>query len=106
MHLTPNIRVGDVAKRPKVDARYELATSAGQNDDLVVAILSNSIETIDKVRVVVGAEEQRPAIRVQFDQQHALSVASHAQALVGREIVRLSDRLRRLREGRRSDWHA
>src|ERR1700761_6386338 len=49
VHLTPNVRIGDVAKGLKVKAGDEFTTGSREDDDLVVAILSDPVESIDEI---------------------------------------------------------
>ena len=56
VNLTPNPRIGDIAKRRKIDTGYELPARASQDHDFVRAILRDPIESIDEFRVILSRE--------------------------------------------------
>src|SRR5437879_12194713 len=75
VNLAPNAGIGNVAKRRPIDISNELPACARQNYDRVGSILRNAVEGIDKLRVSLRAHNERPAIAVEFSNQHTVGVA-------------------------------
>jgi hypothetical protein len=67
MHLAPDIRVGDVAERGKVDRWNEFSARSGHDDDLVRPILRNPVKGVGEFRMVLRRKNQRPAVGVELD---------------------------------------
>src|SRR5439155_24421359 len=77
MNLAPHSGIGDVAKGRPIDISNELPACAGQDHDLVGSILRNAVEGIDEFCVSWRAHNERPAVVVEFSNQHTVSVARH-----------------------------
>src|SRR5580692_11981360 len=88
--MTPDFGIGDVAKRWPVDIDNEVASRAGDDDDLVSTVLSDPVKRFDKFRVALCVHDARPAVTMELDNQHALGVPFQLQLAIGREIVRFS----------------
>src|SRR5580693_2132136 len=71
VNLAPNAGIRDVAEGGPIDISNELPTCAGKDYDLVRSILRNSVEGIDKFRVSMRGHNARPAVAVEFSNQHA-----------------------------------
>jgi hypothetical protein len=90
VHLTPDIRIGDIAERRKVDRWNELTAGSRQDDDLVRPILRNPLKGVDKLRMIQRSKGQRPTVRVELDDQHSLSLACQLQAAIRVEVFALT----------------
>src|SRR5580692_12202808 len=77
VNLTPDAGIGDIAERGPIDVSNELAACARQDHDFVRPILRNAVEGIDEFRVSWRAHNERPAVDVEFSNQHTVSVARH-----------------------------
>src|ERR1700734_3557405 len=75
VNLTPDAGIGDIAERGPIDVGDELPTCAGQDYDLVRAILRNAIESVDKSCVRLRGHDERSAVGVEFSNQHAFVIA-------------------------------
>src|ERR1700722_10536276 len=75
VNLTPDAGIGDIAERGPIDVGDELPTSAGQDYDLVRAILRNAIESVDKICVRLRGHDERSAVGVEFSNQHTFVIA-------------------------------
>src|ERR1700751_5376518 len=75
VNLAPAAGIGGVAEGRPIDIRNELPTGARKDYDLVRAILRNPVEGIDKFRVSVRGHNERPAVDVDFGNQHALVIS-------------------------------
>src|SRR6267154_2115105 len=73
VNLTPDAGIGDIAERGPIDISNEPPTCARQDYDLVRPILRNPVEGIDKFRVSWRAHNERPAVAVEFSNQHTVS---------------------------------
>src|ERR1700741_4743792 len=71
VNLTPDAGIGSVAEGGPIDIRNELPTGARKDYDLVRAILRNPVEPIDKCRMRWRGHDERPAVGVDFSNQHA-----------------------------------
>src|SRR6202035_4814412 len=75
VNLAPNAGIGDVAEGGPIDISNELATCARKDYDLVRSILRNPVEGLDNLRVSLRAHNERPAIAVEFSNQHAFVIS-------------------------------
>src|SRR6266576_5318529 len=75
MNLAPHAGSGDVAKRCPIDISNELPSCARQDHDLGGSILRNAVEGIDEFRVSWGAHNERPAVAVEFSNQHTSAIS-------------------------------
>jgi hypothetical protein len=75
VNLAPNARIGDNAKRWKIDTRNELATCARQDYDLIASILSDPVEGVDKLCMVLCCERERAAFGVKFSHQYTSGIS-------------------------------
>src|ERR1700686_3809954 len=75
VNLAPDARIGGVAEGGPIDIGNELSTGAGKDYDLVRAILRNPVEPIDKFRVRLRGHNARPAVSVEFSNQHAFVIS-------------------------------
>src|SRR5580704_13275266 len=75
VNLAPNAGIGGIAKRGPLDISNELPTSARKDYDLVRSILRNSVEGIDKFGVRLRGHDERPAVGVEFSNQHAFIIS-------------------------------
>src|SRR6266404_294745 len=75
VNLAPNAGIGNVTKRRPIDISDELPACARQNYDRVGSILRYAVEGIDKLRMSLRAHNERPAIVVEFSNQHTVGVA-------------------------------
>src|ERR1700731_1141414 len=79
VNLAPDAGIGGVAEGGPVDIRNEFPTGARKDYDLVRAILRNPVEPIDKFRVRLRGHNARPAISVEFSNQHAFVISGELQ---------------------------
>src|ERR1700747_2173609 len=75
VNLAPDAGIGGIAERGPIDIRNELPACAGEDYDLVRAILRNPVEPIDKFRVSLRGHDARPAVGVDFSNQHAFVIS-------------------------------
>src|SRR5579863_6525230 len=75
VNLAPDAGIGGVAEGGPIDIRNELPSGARKDYDLVRAILRNPVEPIDKFRVRLRAHNVRPAVGVDFSNQHAFVIS-------------------------------
>src|SRR5580700_253706 len=75
VNLAPNAGIGDVAEGGPIDISNELPTSARKDYDLVRSILGDPVESIDKFRVRWRGHNARPAVGVEFSNQHTAGVS-------------------------------
>src|SRR5580700_7082403 len=87
VNLAPDGGIGDVAEGRKIDARNELPARSGQDYDLVRSILTNPVERIDKVRMILRRERERPAVTMKLSNQHTSVIARQLQAAISAEVV-------------------
>src|SRR6266699_1817372 len=87
VNLAPNARIGDVAERRKIDVRNKLAGRSRQNYDLVLSILGDPVKGIDKLRMILCRETERPALAVKFDNKLTVSIPRQPQAAIGGKVV-------------------
>src|SRR5580700_2580767 len=73
--LAPNAGIGDVAKRGPIDVSYELPTCTREDYDLVLSILRNPVEGLDKFRVSWRGHNERPAVAVELSNEHTFVVS-------------------------------
>src|SRR2546422_4258718 len=88
--LAPNAWICDIAEGRKIDLRNEVAARSCQDYDLVRSILRDPVKGIDKLRMVLRSENERPAIPVKFGDQHTVGISRHLEAAIGCEVVSLS----------------
>jgi hypothetical protein len=75
VNLAPDAGIGGVAEGGPIDLCNELPTGARKDYDLVRAILRNPVEPIDKFRVSLRGHNARPAVGVDFSNQHAFVIS-------------------------------
>src|SRR5206468_6567491 len=86
VNLAPNAGIGDVAEGWKIDVRNEVAACSCQDYDLVRSILRDPVRGIDKLRMVLRGENERPAIPVKFGNQHTVGISRQLYAAIGSEV--------------------
>jgi hypothetical protein len=89
VHLAPHSGIGNIAEGREVDRRDELAAGSRKNHDLVGAILRYSIESLDKVGMVLRRKGKWTALRVELGNQDSLRIPGQPQTTEGAEIGRL-----------------
>src|ERR1700746_2981377 len=87
VNLAPNAGIGDIAERGPIDIGNKLPTCAREDYDLVRPILRNPVEGLDKFRVSLRAHNERPAVVVEFGNQHTLVVSSQLQVVIRGKVV-------------------
>src|SRR6267142_4365666 len=87
VNLAPNARIGDVAEGREIDFGNELPACSRQNHNLVLSILGDPVKGIDKLRMILRRESERPALAVKFDNEHTVSIPRQLQAAIGSKIV-------------------
>src|SRR5579863_2496973 len=87
VNLTPDAGIGDIAERGPIDISNELPTCAREDYDLVRSILRYAVEGLDKFRVSWRAHDERPAVAVEFSNQHTFVISCQLQVVVFSEIV-------------------
>jgi len=74
VNLAPNAGIRGVPERWPINIRNELPACARQDYDFVGSILRNAVEGIDKLGVSWRAHDERPAIAMEFSNQHTFGV--------------------------------
>src|ERR1700688_1397917 len=82
VNLAPNAGIGDVAEGGPIDISNELPTCTREDYDLVRSILRNPVEGLDKFRVRWCGHNERPAVGVEFSNQHALAISCQLQVVI------------------------
>jgi len=90
VNLAPDSGIRNVAERRPIHIDNEVSSRAGEDNDLVSAILCDAVKRIDKFRVALCVHNARPAVTMELGNQHALGVPCQLQLAIGGEIVRLS----------------
>ena len=67
--------LGDVVEGGPIDISNEIPTGARKDYDLVRSILRNPVESIDKFRVRLSIHNARPAVGVEFSNQHTFVIS-------------------------------
>jgi hypothetical protein len=62
-------------KRWKIDVRNEIPACPRQDYNLVRSILRDPVKGVDKLRMVLRGENERPAVAVKFDNQHTVGIS-------------------------------
>src|SRR5260370_31364159 len=75
VNLAPDAGIGGVAEGGPINIGNELPTSARKDYDLVRAILRIPVEGLDKFRVSLRAHSDRPAVGVEFSNQHTIVIS-------------------------------
>ena len=75
MNLAPNAWISNVAEGWKIDAGNELPACSRQDHDLVLAILRDSVKSIDELRMVLRGENERAAVGMKLHNQHTCGVS-------------------------------
>src|ERR1700675_3801303 len=75
VNLAPNAGIGGVAEGGPINISNELPTGARKDYDFVRSILRNPIEPIDKFRVRLRGHNARPAVGVDFSNQHSFVIS-------------------------------
>src|ERR1700719_2176860 len=89
VNLAPDAGIGGVAEGGPINVSNELPTRARKDYDLVRAILRNPVEPIDKFRVRLRGHNARPAVGVDFSNQHAFVIPCQLQVVISIEVVTL-----------------
>src|ERR1700720_4744179 len=89
VNLAPDAGIGGVAEGGPSNISNELPTGAGKDYDLVRAILRNPVEAIDKFRVRLRGHNVRPAVGVDFSNQHAFVISRQFQVVISSKVVTL-----------------
>src|SRR6185295_14471854 len=87
VNLAPNTGIGDFAEGWKINARNEIPACSRQDHDLVRSILRNPVKGIDKLRMILRRENERPTVAMEFDNQHTVGISRELQAAIGSEVV-------------------
>jgi hypothetical protein len=74
VNLAPNAWIGDVAERRKIDLRNKLPACSGQDYDFVRSVLRDPVKGIDKLRMILRCESERPAVTVKLGNQDTCRV--------------------------------
>src|SRR4029077_12979788 len=82
VNLAPNAGIGGVAEGGPIDIGNELPTGARKDYDLVRSILRNPIDLIDKFSVRLRGHNARPAVGVEFSNQHAFVISCQFQVVI------------------------
>src|SRR5882762_8654468 len=64
---------------PEIDFGNELPACSRQNHNLVLSILSDPVKGLDKLRMILCRESERPALGVKFGNQHTVSIPRQFQ---------------------------
>src|SRR4029079_15160102 len=75
VNRTPDGGIGDIAERGPIDISNKLPACARQDYDLVPSILPDPVEGIDKFCVGLRGHKERPAVAVEFSNQHAVGIS-------------------------------
>src|ERR1700722_2007247 len=75
VNLAPNAGIGDIAEGRPLDISNELPTCTREDYDLVLSILRNPVEGLDKFRVSLRGHNERPAVAVEFSHQHTFAIS-------------------------------
>src|SRR5713101_4013645 len=89
VNLAPDAGIGGVAEGGPIDIGNEIPTCAREDYDLVRAILRNPVEGLDKFRVSLRAHSERPAVAVEFSNQHTIVISCQLHVVISVEIVTL-----------------
>ena len=90
VNLAPNAGIGHIAERGEINSRNEITACASYDDDLVLSILRDPVEGVEKLGMVLSSEGERPAVAVKFSNQRAFVVSCQLQAAVLGKISGLS----------------
>src|SRR5207244_11164818 len=92
VNLAPNAGIGDIAERGPIDIGNKLPSCAREDYDLVRPILRNPVEGLDKFRVNVRAQNERPAVVVELINQYSLVMPPPVQVVIrSRWVAYISD---------------
>ena len=86
VNLAPDSRIGDVAERRKIDPRDELSARSRQDHNLVVPILRDAVESLDKVGMILRRKRQGTVVGMELGHQYPLRVPAQFQTTVRCEI--------------------
>src|SRR3984957_19908800 len=87
VNLAPNAGICDVAKRSPIDANNEVPGCTSHDHDLVRSVLRNPVKSVNNLRMMERRESARPAVAVEFDNQHTVGVSRQLQAAISGEVV-------------------
>src|SRR6267378_6779997 len=87
VNLAPNARIGDVAEGREIDFGNELPARSRQNHNLVLSIPGDPVKGVDKLRMILCGESERPTLGVKFGNQHTVSIPRQLQASISSKIV-------------------
>src|SRR5580704_16604310 len=75
VNLAPNTGIGGIAEGGPINISNEFPSCTSEDYDLVRSILRNPVEPIDKFRVRLRGHNARPAVGVDFGNQHAFVIS-------------------------------
>src|ERR1700732_4043980 len=75
VNWTPNVWIGGVAERGPIDISNKLPACARHDYDFVRSILPDPVEGIDKFCVRWRGHNERPAVAVEFSNQHTVGIS-------------------------------
>src|SRR5580693_5638086 len=87
VNLAPDAGIGDIAERGPIDVRNELPTCARQDYDLVLPILPNPVEGIDKFCVRLRGHNEWSDVGMEFSNQHTFVIACQFEVLIVCKVV-------------------
>src|SRR5260370_34564673 len=71
-----------------MDFGNELPACSCQNHNLALSILGDAVKGIDKLRMILCRESERPAVGVKFGNQNTVRIPRELQTAIGIEVVR------------------
>ena len=75
MNSAPDTRIGDISERWPFDVPNEIPARAGNDDNLVRSVLSDSMKGIDKLRMAMRVHDVRATVAMKFGKQHTFIIA-------------------------------
>ena len=87
VNLAPNAGIGDIAERGPIDISNKLPACSRQNHNLVLAILGDPVKGVDKFCMRLRGHNERPAVAVEFSNQHTVGIARELQVGIGSEVL-------------------
>src|SRR4029077_6016149 len=70
-----------------IDVNNEVPCCASQDHDLVRSVLRNPVKSVNNFRMMERRKSARPAVAVEFDNQHTVSVSRQLHAAISNEVV-------------------
>jgi|SRR5580698_2452480 hypothetical protein len=75
VNLAPDAGIRGVPEGGPIDISNELPTGTCKDYDLVRSILRNPVKGVDKFRVSLRAHNERPAVVMEFSNEHAFVIS-------------------------------